>query len=148
MMEAICSVGLPSLSARSQVPTSFFNFSRVAFVGGAGSFGAGLSPPRLATARLKVRMVNTPPKRIRRILVTPSCQNAMDMSSSPSHDTSWSNGNGHNRHEKRKRSFQCRIPTCPNVYQSTWRSRCYEENLLETVSKGVRPLALKGSDPF
>jgi hypothetical protein len=40
-------------------------------VGGAGSFEPDLSPPRLAAARLRVSMVNTPPARIRRIIFVP-----------------------------------------------------------------------------
>ena len=51
MIDATWSVGLPSLSAASHVPASFFIFSRPALVGGGGSLSPGLSPPKLATRK-------------------------------------------------------------------------------------------------
>src|SRR5262245_24340050 len=71
MIEATWSVGLPSLSATSQVPASCFNFSRAALVGGVGSLGVALSPAGLAAESVRVRMVSRPPARIRRTIVVP-----------------------------------------------------------------------------
>src|ERR1700750_2336736 len=66
--DATWSVGLPSLSATSQVPASFFSFSRLALLGGVGSF---LSPPWLVSATVNIRATSPLHARIRRIVVPP-----------------------------------------------------------------------------
>jgi hypothetical protein len=57
------SVGLPSLSATTHVPASFFSFSRPALVGAGGNFGvADLSSARLIGAMLKSNPHKTNPR--------------------------------------------------------------------------------------
>src|SRR6185369_547422 len=104
MMDAIWSVGLPSLSAISHVPARFFIFSRAAFVGGAGSCGPDLSPPWLAAERLSIRIVNISPARNRRfIVVPPTTENVINTTTKKKQKTKKKNMNGQNQHKNIKR---------------------------------------------
>src|SRR5437762_190198 len=51
MTDTTLSVGLPSLSASTQVPASFFNRSRPERAAAVAFWGAGLSPPRAPAPR-------------------------------------------------------------------------------------------------
>src|SRR4051794_10711539 len=88
MTDTTWSVGLPSLSAATQVPASFFIFSRPALVGGVGNLPPGFSSPWLAAARVK-RIANTcPPVRFRRttfIFISPAldCRIGRDRLATP-----------------------------------------------------------------
>src|SRR3954449_10450061 len=97
MIDMTWSVGLPSLSAASHVPASFFIFSRPALVGGGGSLTPGLSPPKLACERVNSSPHNT---NRRTIFVPPQKVTALIRCLRPiSHATLLSNDNGSNRHE-------------------------------------------------
>src|SRR5262245_30401506 len=69
MMDAIWSVGLPSLSASSQVPASFFIFSKAALVGGVGNLGVVLSSAPLVGELARIHTVNSPLVRSGRTIV-------------------------------------------------------------------------------
>src|SRR5947209_17804705 len=106
MIDTIWSVGLPSLSAASHVPASFFIFSRPALVRGAGSLAPGVSPPKLACERVSSSPHNT---NRRTILVPPQKAIALiRWLRLVSHATPLSIDNHPNRHENEKFLNSCK----------------------------------------